>query len=69
MSKQTKITRTREEAKKLMWEYYQENKSTLPSWIRECREEIISSLMKGFDCSNAYVECTEIVSFDTVSTT
>ena len=42
-----KTTRTRAEAKKLMWEYYRDNKETLPKWIRECREEIISDLMAG----------------------
>ena len=39
--------RTRAEAKKLMWEYYRENKEILPNWIREHREEIILSLSRG----------------------
>jgi hypothetical protein len=47
-----KTTRTRAEAKKLMWEYYSENRSSLPTWISEFREEIITSLMNG-DCQNS----------------
>ena len=47
-----KTTRTRAEAKKLMWEYYSENKASLPKWIGECREEIITSLTNG-DCQNS----------------
>ena len=39
--------RTRAEAKKLMWEYYRDNKASLPKWIGECREEIISELIDG----------------------
>ena len=42
-----KTTRTRAEAKKLMWEYYSENRSSLPTWISEFREEIIGDLMSG----------------------
>ena len=42
-----KTTRTRAEAKKLMWEYYSENKASRPTWIRECREEIISNISSG----------------------
>ena len=40
-------TRTRAEAKKLMWEYYRDNKESLPTWIRECREEILLKLKDG----------------------
>ena len=36
--------RTRPEAKKLMWEYYRDNKEFLPKSIRECREEILAKL-------------------------
>ena len=43
----TKNVRTRGEAKKLMWEYYRDNKASLPKWIGECREEIIGRLMSG----------------------
>ena len=42
-----KETRTRAEAKKLMWEYYSANKTSLPEWIRECREEILAALIVG----------------------
>jgi hypothetical protein len=38
---------TRAEAKKLMWEYYRDNKASLPKWIRECREEILTQLALG----------------------
>ena len=38
---------TRAEAKKLMWEYYRDNKSSLPKWIGECREEIPDALTGG----------------------
>jgi hypothetical protein len=40
-------TRTRTEAKKLMWEYYRDNKASLPKWIGEYREEIIDNLIFG----------------------
>jgi hypothetical protein len=39
--------RTRAEAKKLMWEYYRDNKEFLPKWIREFREEILELLVSG----------------------
>ncbi len=42
-----KDVRTRAEAKKLMWEYYRDNKASLPKWIVECREEIIEGLISG----------------------
>ena len=43
----TKDVRTRAEAKKLMWEYYRDNKASLPKWIGECREEVIIRLIVG----------------------
>lgn len=43
----TKGTRTRAEAKKLMWEYYRDNKASLPKWIRAFREELLSELIGG----------------------
>ena len=49
-----KTTRTRAEAKKLMWEYYSENKASLPKWISECREDIISGLLAGNDVADAF---------------
>ena len=39
--------RTRAEAKKLMWEYYRDNKDFLPKWIRVFREEIVTELRSG----------------------
>jgi hypothetical protein len=44
-----KTTRTRAEAKKLMWEYYRNNKDLLPKKIREFREEIIFDMTVGGD--------------------
>ena len=49
-----KTTRTRAEAKKLMWEYYSENKASLPTWIRECREEILEELINGTDVGQTF---------------
>jgi hypothetical protein len=49
-----KTTRTRAEAKRLMWEYYQENKSLLPNHIKALREDIISNLMDGFSPSHVF---------------
>ncbi len=43
----TKDVRTRAEAKKLMWEYYRDNKGSLPKWIGEFREEILTELGLG----------------------
>ena len=40
-------TRTRAEAKKLMWEYYRDNKASLPKWIGEFREDILHALVLG----------------------
>ena len=47
MTTQTKKDLLRAEAKKLMWEYYSENKASLPKWIRECREEILAKIVNG----------------------
>ena len=53
-------TRTRAEAKKLMWEYYRDNKASLPKWIGECREEILCKIMLGKDVDFAFAASTEI---------
>ena len=51
----TKIKkRTRAEAKKLMWEYYRDNKETLPKWIRDYREEIIVCLRSQHEASDVF---------------
>ena len=39
--------RTRAEAKRLMWEYYKENKRYLPHWIRFHREEVLDEIVNG----------------------
>ena len=51
-----KGVRTRAEAKKLMWEYYGDNKANLPKWIGEYREEIISIIENGGHPSNTFHE-------------
>ena len=51
---ETKKKRTRAEAKKLMWEYYRDNKGFLPSSIRECRDEILGRLIDGRDPAVAF---------------
>ena len=49
-----KTTRTRAEAKNLMWEYYRDNKESLPKWIKECREEIIEELKSGASARDSF---------------
>jgi hypothetical protein len=49
-----KTTRTRAEAKKLMWEYYRDNKSTLPTSVRKYRREILDMLMIGDSIQSAF---------------
>ena len=53
MTKTTE-TRTRAEAKKMMWEYYRDNKASLPKWIVECREEVLEKLMSGVGVSKTF---------------
>ena len=48
-------TRTRAEAKKLMWEYYRDNKASLPKWIGELREELIRQLILGNSASDVFI--------------
>ena len=62
-----KTTRTRAEAKKLMWEYYSENKASLPTWIREFREEILESLGRGEDVDHVFWSIVRSVEQDTSS--
>ena len=45
---------TREEAKQNMWNYYNENRTTMPPDIRERREIIIELLMKGVSQKDAF---------------
>jgi hypothetical protein len=52
-----KATRTRAEAKKLMWEYYRDNKECLPKWIREYREKILSDLCDGHSVDQSFGHC------------
>ena len=50
----TKDVITRTEAKKLMWEYYRDNKSSLPKWIVECREAVLEHMMAGHHIELAF---------------
>jgi uncharacterized secreted protein with C-terminal beta-propeller domain len=59
-----KTTRTRAEAKKLMWEYYSENKASLPTWIRECREDVIEDLINGLSAETVFSKIIESVELD-----
>jgi len=61
MSKQTANTKLREEAKLVMWKYYQENKSTLPKWIKEFREAILSELVSGIAVETVFERITKSV--------
>ena len=56
--------RTRAEAKKLMWEYYRDNKANLPKWIVECREEILTGLITGLSAEVIFSGFLEIVDSD-----
>jgi len=60
-----KTTRTRAEAKKLMWEYYSANKASLPKWIRAFREEILEFLDEGQEVGRAFESTIETVASDT----
>ena len=60
----TKNVRTRAEAKKLMWEYYRDNKASLPKWIGEFREEVISGLVHGKSARLAFNEAIQEVNYE-----
>ena len=62
-----KDTRTRAEAKKLMWEYYWDNRASLPKWIGECREEIIELLSAGNSPSIAFEKSSEQDDLDKIA--
>ena len=57
--------RTRAEAKKLMWEYYRDNRTWLPEWIREFREDVITGLMAGLSVETVFAGILESVDSDT----
>ena len=62
-----KTTRTRTEAKKLMWEYYRDNRSWLPGWITEFREDVIKLLVEGKNVTEVFNEIVQNVESDTVN--
>jgi hypothetical protein len=62
-----KTTRTRAEAKTLMWEYYRENKEALSKSVRECREEILEDLISGQNVRNVFTARANFVRCGTVS--
>ena len=57
-----KTTRTRAEAKKLMWEYYRDNKDLLPEAIRVERESLIAEIELGTEVDLAFCRSVQIVS-------
>ena len=59
-----KDVRTRAEAKKLMWEYYRDNKEFLPKWITECREDVIAGIQDGSNVGDVFAEIIESVESD-----
>ena len=56
MKRSTKNKRLRDEAKRQMWLYYKENKTWMPGWIREFREEIIEEIQSGRDPAIVFSE-------------
>ena len=48
-----------------MWEYYSDNKASLPVWIREFREEILEQLVNGKDAQGAFLEFEECAQLNT----
>jgi hypothetical protein len=57
-----KTTRTRAEAKKLMWEYYRDNKASLPISVRRNRERIIYLLCCGSAVDYAFRSISQMTS-------
>jgi hypothetical protein len=49
-----KTTRTRAEAKRLMWEYYRDNSNRLPRGIRAFREDILNYIGSGMSTHDAF---------------
>jgi len=60
-----KTTRTRAEAKRLMWEFYKENKSALPQSVSSHREQIINLIEEGLSAIHAFREACNLVMLDT----
>ena len=54
--------RTRAEAKKLMWEYYRDNKALLPRDIRFERENLIADIGLGTSVDLAFDKAVQTVS-------
>ena len=57
-----KTTRTRAEAKRLMWEYYRDNRNLLPKEIRVERETLITDIALGTEVKIAFDTAIQIVS-------
>ena len=55
-----KTTRTRAEAKRLMWEYYRENRLTIPKGIRAKREIVIHLIQDGASPSIAFSNAQDV---------
>ena len=45
---------TQAQAAEMMSDYYRQNRSSLPSWIRECREVILELLLAGLPAEQAF---------------
>ncbi len=67
MKNLTKKQALREEAKLVMWNYYKENKTQLPKWIREYREDVIEGLMNGEDVETVFSTIVETVERELVT--
>lgn len=60
-----KTTKTRSEAKRLMWEYYRDNREMLPARIRKSRDDILALLCKGENVSVVFASIIETVESNT----
>src|SRR5437762_503207 len=47
---------TEDQAVVIMSDYYQKNRATLPTWIKECREMILELLLAGVPVEEAYAQ-------------
>lgn len=59
MKKKGKISR--EEAKRMMWEYYREHRTDLPATIKTLREEILENIRQGRTAEESFSQSCEHV--------
>lgn len=67
MKRSTKNDRLRDEAKRAMWLYYKDNKSAMPKWIREYRDEIIEQIQAGKTAEDIFNEIIDQVENELVA--